>query len=272
MKLLIFTPIGGLDAEAVQSAFTQEWTDPLGILYYRDHPNGDGRRDILHAYEHGRALALAGGYDAMLTLESDMVVPVDVLGKLAEVDAPVVHALYVFREAGRTWNPLVGKRWPGKYLDEPALKRVMWGKVMPVLGVGFGCTLIRREALERIPFRLGQDAHCDWYFAEDCHAAGLKVMLNGAAVCGHKGRDGVIWWPDADGTARASKSTGGEVYAYTGQGAYVLGLPTRDMTPEEWAAQPAALRALAESQGVQKHITPGPDEWALDGRFEPCQK
>jgi hypothetical protein len=271
MKVLIFTPIAGLDPEAVQSAFTQEWDGPLDILYSHDNPHGEGHADVLHNYQKAREWALAGRYDALLTLESDMVVPAGTLNRLVAVNAPVVHALYCFRGRGHVWSLLLGNTWAGQYagLNE---RKEAWGQVVPALGVGFGCTLIRREALEAVPFRSGEGWHCDGHFAEDCAAAGIRVMVHCGAVCGHKGRNGVIWWPTADGSAAATTSSEQELYKYIGEGDYILGLPARDLSPEEWGRQPADLRAQGESLGTHKRLIPQAGDWIFDRRFEPCQK
>lgn len=271
MKVLVFTPILGLDPEAVQSAFTQKWDGPLDILYSHDNPHGESHADVLHQYQQGRLWALAGGYDAMLTLESDMVAPADTLNRLASVDAPVAHALYCVRGRGHAWNMLLGNTWPGQFANV-AECRASWGQVVPALGVGFGCTLIRREALKAIPFRDGSGWHCDGQFAKDCSLSGIKAMVHCGAVCGHKGRNGVIWWPSPDGGATATISEFVELYKYIGEGDYIMGLPARDMSPAEWAQQPEDLRVRAEGLGTHKRLVPQDGDWALDRRFEPCRK
>jgi hypothetical protein len=268
MKVLIFTPTLGLDPEAVQSAFTQDWPGPVDILYTHDNPHGESKADVLYNYNRGREWALTGGYDAMLTLESDMVAPPDTLVKLMRTGAPVSHALYCFRGRGHAWNLLdVG----GQYADKAGCQNA-WGRVLPARGLGFGCTLIRRDALEAVPFRIENECHPDWYFAEDCAAKGIGVVVHCGAAVGHKERDGHIWWPAADGGAWATVSSEQELYAYIGQGDYLPGLPTRDLSPEEWAQQPEELREWAESLGVFRRIIPKPTDWALDRRFVPCQK
>lgn len=271
MKVLVFTPILGLDPEAVQSAFTQEWGGVVDILYTHDNPHGESYADVLHNYTKGRMWALCDGYDAMLTLESDMVVPANTLGKLAAVNAPVVHAIYCARGRGHAWNLLLGNTWPGRFANESEC-RDAWGKVVPALGVGFGCTLIRREALKAVPFRGGPGWHCDGHFAEDCAATGVEVVVHCGTVCGHKERNGVVWWPSSDGLATATVTEQRELYKYIGEGDYIRGLPARDMTPEEWERQPADLRSLAENLGVSKRLVPQAGDWTLDRRFEPCRK
>ena len=48
-----------------------------------------------------RSMALAGGFDALLLVENDMILPPDALLKMAAVDADVVCGLYVNRHGWR---------------------------------------------------------------------------------------------------------------------------------------------------------------------------
>ena len=45
----------------------------------------------------------AGGFDALLLVENDMILPPDALLKMAAVDADVVYGLYVNRHGWRKW-------------------------------------------------------------------------------------------------------------------------------------------------------------------------
>jgi len=44
------------------------------------------------------------GFDALLTIEHDMVIPPDALLKLLDTKADVVYGLYVFRSQPKTLN------------------------------------------------------------------------------------------------------------------------------------------------------------------------
>jgi hypothetical protein len=65
------------------------------------------------------------------------------------------------------------------------LAREMWGQQMSVVGVGLGCTLIKRNVLAEIPFRGIWGAACDWHFALDLQEKGFKQVCDLGLICGH---------------------------------------------------------------------------------------
>ena len=182
---------------------------------------GDGLRPtqdvITDKYNAGRAVVLSQGYDAMLTVESDMRVPPDALELLAATEAPVAYGVYAFRRNGGLLNafsvmdPDRMAGYPLSYV--PDRLRAAWGGVVEVDGVGLGCTLIRREALEAVPFRIdrtrphadGTFSHCDWYFALDCLEREIRQVAHLGVLCGHISPCDLagnvapsVLWPDID--------------------------------------------------------------------------
>lgn len=208
--VLVFTPVYRLEPETVDAIFALEWDGPISFLFQRDNPHpGTGRetgvRNHLHQYRRGREAFLQGRYDAMLTIESDIIPPPDTLKRLAALDADVAYGAYVFRNspvlnlfhvyamppAQRARN--VGKSlsitggWPPKQ------------DVIDVSGAGLGCTLIKRHVLEAIDFRtlqtLSPGAHCDSWFTADVWKRGYTMKADTRVVCGHKREDGEVLWP-----------------------------------------------------------------------------
>lgn len=148
-------------------------------------------RNVFEQYRRGREMALAGGYEAMLTVEHDMVLPDGALRRLLETPAPVVYGAYVLRHGMRMsnlWryegNVNLGQSltlYPGEmdgYRREQAVVRVC--------GVGFGCTLIRRSVLEQLEFRRDDVSGTpDLPFARDCLAAGIVALGRLDVGCDH---------------------------------------------------------------------------------------
>jgi len=175
----------------------------------------DNRDKIHWKYEQARQRAITGNYDAMLCIESDMIVPPEALPRLAATGADVAYGLYVFRRPPWHWSAYSVLNGMSGYplSGSPERARLDWGKVVAVDGIGLGCTLIRRHVFDQVPFRAdgerhpdGERSHCDWYFALDCVHAGYTQVCDTAITCGHIGtysRTGDpfagIVWPDIDG-------------------------------------------------------------------------
>ncbi len=191
--LLVFTPTYGdaLRPETVASVNAQQFDGSLTheISYHNPYPIGD-MRNVTAQYQRARDLLLAGDYDALLTVEHDMVLPPDAAQRLWDTDAPVVYGVYMLRHGSNVLNlwRYTGGRNLGMslslYPDE--LRRARRAKTWRVSGVGFGCTLIRREVLERIPFRQDPSGNApDIPFALDCLQRGVVAVGRFDVACGH---------------------------------------------------------------------------------------
>jgi hypothetical protein len=152
---------------------------------YPDH------RNVLAKYQRARQQALDGGYDALLTVEHDMALPLDAFLRLWATAAPVVFGVYQLRHGSGVINAwrYENKRNLGSSLTHykrellQARKRGAWR----VCGCGWGCTLIRREVLERVPFhdQEGHNAAGDLAFAYDCIARDVLMLARFDVSCIH---------------------------------------------------------------------------------------
>lgn len=143
-------------------------------------------RNVTAQYQ--AAWKAAKKFDALLTVEHDIVPPADAIEKLLEVDAGVVFGLYCLRKTGGVVNFyrwVDGIKQPDMSLSlfpreyEQAQKK----SIVRLSGVGWGCTLIRREVMDRIEPRGERD--CDLNFATDCIAAGIPMYGRMDVVCAH---------------------------------------------------------------------------------------
>jgi hypothetical protein len=151
----------------------------------------EGARAVLLAWQTATERMRAGDYTHLLTLEDDMVVPPDALTKLLALDVPVAYGLYVWRRKPYFWNAYRtmsmdnGASWS---YDQAHTAAQMLINAAPVQtqGLGNGCTLIKREVLDICPWRLDLGrAAPDWWFANDCLAAGIAQWHHFGVVCGH---------------------------------------------------------------------------------------
>lgn len=202
-RILIFTPTYGdlLQQKTVESIQALEF-DGQADWVVSDENQYPGRdtRNCVGQFQRGRELALSGDYDGLLTVEHDMIVPPDALALLWTTDAPVVYGTYQFRHGMRVVNLFqklknslnIGMSLSLYPKELQAARRAGWCEVS---GAGFGCTLIRRDVLECVPFRDTGSAP-DLPFAQDCVKAGVRQIGRCDVVCGHIDTEhGETLWP-----------------------------------------------------------------------------
>lgn len=193
LQVLIFTPTydNGLRSETVRSIVAQETHHWLTWEIGRCNPYpGRDMRNVLAQYNYARELCLSGPYDALLTVEQDMVLPPHAVRALCDTPAPVVYGTYLLRHGAPVLNAwqYVSQTGLGMSLSRypaelAAFEKAGYGRVS---GVGFGCTLIRRQVLEQIPFRADQAGHApDMPFAFDCVRNGITQLARFDVKCGH---------------------------------------------------------------------------------------
>lgn len=179
--VLAFTPTFGagphpdcipsIDAQVFDGRVEQQ------VGWHNPYPGAD-HRNVLAQYEMSRTLLLSSSADALLLVEHDMVLPPDTLAKLYCTDAPVVYAVYRFRHGTHVLNACryendhaLGESLTWHPAEVQAAQRRGWATVS---GQGFGCTLIRRPVVERLPFRRNDDSPLpDHVFALDCVTNGI---------------------------------------------------------------------------------------------------
>ena len=131
--------------------------------------------------------ALAQDYDAILSLEDDILVPRDALAKLLAVDGDIVYANAVQRLTPTMWHACLQMDEDSiETLDRyPERARAVFGEPIDVVGVGGYCTLIRRSALEAIPFQRRGAHSYDRYLGMDAAALGFRQKYHTGILCSH---------------------------------------------------------------------------------------
>lgn len=219
MRILVYTPMTPktkpddplqvrIFGRSLQSILRLEWEHEIDYVFARDDtPEIDEKyQHIAYRYNQARIMALEGSYDALLTVESDIIVPPDALKLMTAVDADIVYPLVMSRGAKK--YTLAKDAWRGGWdlwMDDPTFYD-RWGEVLPVFGVGMACTLIHSHVLNEISFRcepgpgLGRNQPNDFYFALDCKEAGFKSAGHTGVQLGHITTRPVpqIIWPNQD--------------------------------------------------------------------------
>ncbi len=211
-NVLVFCPMNPkmprLWGRTVQALFGLH-SEQIGIEYWFrgwDNPHAYPYENVAHNYNVARDVVLKLGLDALLTVECDMIVPPDTVDRLAATEADIAYGLYVWRHGRREWSAYSElTALQGRSLSrDPDLARASWGKVIPVAGVGQGCTLIRRHVLEEIEFGLWPGTpelvSSDWMLALDAQRLGFTQRCDLGVVCGHQSY--APWpqviWPDPE--------------------------------------------------------------------------
>ncbi len=191
MRLLVFTPTydypDGTPAMApeCQAAIESQrifadWEWRIG----RHNPfPGVDHRNVTAQYQEAQRQVLAEGWDALLTVEHDNVLPdSDAIQRMLDTPGDVVYAPYVLRHGVAvlsTWA-YCGDRNLGESLTlRPGeLAQARAAIVWRICGVGHGCTLFHRHVLDAIQFRCGPDNQYapDIPFAQDALRLGFVSM------------------------------------------------------------------------------------------------
>lgn len=192
-RLLVYTATFGEGPrpETVASVAAQEFDGELvhEISYHNPFPGLRNMANVVAQYQRARQMALDDGYDALLTVEHDMELPAGMVQALWDTPGDVVYGLYMLRHGTNVislWRHEGPKNLGMSMSFYPAeFRRYRQAGYGPVSGVGWGCTLIRRNVLSAIQVReLPGDAG-DIPFAQDCLRAGYKILGRFDRACRH---------------------------------------------------------------------------------------
>jgi hypothetical protein len=232
VRILAFTPLHpdyGARPQARRSirAAIDYYNGPIDwIISRNDNPHDNGHDNVTYQHNKIRDIVLNGGYDAMLSFESDVIVPEKAIQGLIDCHSDIAYGLYVWRHNLKRWSAYkeLGVFGGRSFSLSHADARRAWGTVQDVAGLGMGCTLIKRHVLERLEFRLfdgRQDwlsekvveaghkmgltispdkdvrtmVHDDWLLALEAGHYGFTQRCNFAVVCGHFESENSVLWP-----------------------------------------------------------------------------
>lgn len=180
MKILIYTPTHpeyGIKAQTRESIYRAMMAYDGAVdwhVSHNDNPQATGFENVTHQHNKARIMVLENDYDALLSIEADMIVPEHTIQALIDADADVVYGLYVWRVKQELrdrmpprWNAYSDLTlWGGcSVVVDRTAARQLWGKTIEASGLGMGCTLIHRHVLQALRFRL-HDGKPGWIAKE----------------------------------------------------------------------------------------------------------
>ena len=208
MKILIAVP-----------TFESIYPDTYKAIWNLDKAGHDVTFEFVRGYDCATArnravkLALDSGYDYLLMVDNDVVLPADALVNLLDDPKDVCLGYYAHRDTdniyrGRTCVCKIG--WFNYPLESEftaeELKRLKAeGQHKVVIhGGGMGCAFIRTDVFRRIKYPYYDwvnyaDDHRgmlseDLYFCEQCRVENIPIYTDTRVGCGHVLRR--IQWPD----------------------------------------------------------------------------
>ena len=136
--------------------------------------------------------AMEGGYDAVLMVDSDMIVPEDALIKMTEIPADIVLGCYP-RKNTRKGEVELFKLGHADFVNRYTYEELPSEPRIQVKGGGFGCALVRTVLFKQLPYpwfkytlyNNGTHLSEDLYFCHCANSAMIKVMADTRVRCGH---------------------------------------------------------------------------------------
>ena len=194
MTVFVATPCG--DTINAQSAFS------LLSLRSKDQIRY-GATVTTMVYDARNSLAESAieyGYDRVMWIDSDMIVPQDIIDQLgADIDEgrDFVSALYFSRKQER--KPVIFKRLDYEQDGEQIIPHIDFymdypnDSIFRIAGCGFGACMMKTEVLEKVvdkygaPFNLMPGFGEDISFCKRCQDIGIDIWCDSKIKCGHIG-------------------------------------------------------------------------------------
>lgn len=170
--------------------------EPLGIEVYKTARGNNSREALARSQNFARKYMLNDPeYEYAFSLESDILVPPNIIQELLVYRKPILGATYFIGEAEKVRVPCITvlhKKEDGvlgtRLLQFNEFNDYIHKGIKKIASCGLGATLIKRELLERFNFYYHPNlkGHSDIFFYNDLYNAGIEAFVNTDIVVKHK--------------------------------------------------------------------------------------
>lgn len=178
-----------------------------------DPENKTAQQFILESRQAIRDYFLKGNYTHLFSLECDVFCPADTIPRLLGHNLPIVSGWYFVGQGAASYPLFVNANiLPGAKVFnifvcgfiESFL--TITGRLMPTIGNGIGCSLIKRDVIQKIPFRININdvGFDDSFFNQDLWLKGIQHFCDTSLFCDHKNLD----WTKIKEYKEIDKTTG----------------------------------------------------------------
>lgn len=159
--------------------------EPLGMEVYHVGRGNNSREALTRAQVFARKMMLEEGYDYLLSIESDIMVPPTIVQLLVMRHKAVVTACYLIGN-DKVKLPCItlpeqyGSHWGTRLLKPEEYEQFINQGLVQVQAGGMGCCLMRRDAMEKVGFYFDArfKGHSDIYFFNSCFNAKIPVFVD----------------------------------------------------------------------------------------------
>lgn len=156
----------------------------------------NSREALARSANFARKYAIENGYDYMLSLESDVFAPKEIIEGLMTWGKDVVTGLYFIGDRSKgvrvpcvtiaKWNDSLGA-WGTRLLEPKEWNDYLKKGLKQVQAGGFGACLIHKNVFERFSFYYDPrfQGHPDIYFFNQLFEAKIPVFVDTDMVCDH---------------------------------------------------------------------------------------
>ncbi len=173
--------------------YTQKLKD-LGLEVYHVERGNNSREALSRSLNLGRRKCLDEGYDYMFVLESDVVVPKDIIQNLMKHAQDIVTGLYYIGD-GDPRIPCITmpdfkkdlNAFGSRLLTMDERHTFFMNGLQRVAAGSFGCSLNHRNVLEQIKFYYDPrlPGHPDIYLYNTCFEKKIPVFVDTNIICQH---------------------------------------------------------------------------------------